>query len=314
MNEHSDRFSRKLRHGHFAICVEMTAPAGGGSALGDKASFVRTMAERELADAVDIVDGVPGRPRMFPEHLICLLRDRLGWPQNGDGDGVEWAPHLLSRDMNAFALRNRIAGLRALGIRNVLATAGDPPEAHSVSPTPPTRVANPDTPEMIRMFANEFVESSAHRGAHLGEGPEFGVTVGATACPEAADMDLELTRLTRKVEAGASYVLTQAVFANSALAPLEGFRGKTPLLPGVMILKSARHVERVARIPGLVVPEHVRQNIARFDSPKDQEKVGVELADRLARELKESGWPGIYLMAAASPQGALTVLEELKRQ
>jgi 5,10-methylenetetrahydrofolate reductase len=124
-------------------------------------------------------------------------------------------------------------------------------------------------------------------------------------------MPQELDRLEAKIDAGADYVMTQPVFDSSALATIEPYRNSTPVLPGVMVLRSAAHAERISRVPGVNLPHSVIEHLSKFDDPTDQAKVGLELAVAQVQLYKTGGWSGLYLMSPASLVAAKEVLKTL---
>ena len=60
------------------------------------------------------------------------------------------------------------------------------------------------------------------------------------------------------------------------------------------------------------VPQDVFESFARFGSPDDQRKYGLELAAEQARRVRDEGWAGLYLMSPAEPMAATQVLEGLR--
>ena len=63
--------------------------------------------------------------------------------------------------------------------------------------------------------------------------------------------------------AGADYVMTQPAFRWKPLQILEPFRGKVPILVGVLVLRGLEHALRMRDVPGVVIPDEV----VRRDAP-----------------------------------------------
>jgi homocysteine S-methyltransferase len=120
--------------------------------------------------------------------------------------------------------------------------------------------------------------------------------VGAAANPTAASLDAEIKLLRRKVEAGADFITTQAVFdadaAERFLAQATKF--KVPVLLGVMPLHSHRHAEFIHNeLAGVDVPDDVRERMRQAGDN------GTIEGQAIARELIErvrGGVQGIYLI------------------
>jgi 5,10-methylenetetrahydrofolate reductase len=148
-------------------------------------------------------------------------------------------------------------------------------------------------------------------GNPIGEPPGF--LVGATFNPTAEDLNQEVEKLRRKVEAGAHAFWTQPVFEIGVLEnalELIGDDGVCILL-GLMPLRSARQAEFLHHeVPGIYIPKHVRQNLAALP-PEDAPKYGVEVAQRLLSEA-EPLVSGAYIMPPASaPDLAGDVLQAI---
>jgi homocysteine S-methyltransferase len=297
--------SRKLKDGGFGVSVEMLPPRGTGGLKG-KLAFVEALAGSGLADAVDLTDGSRGIPLMPPGDFIGVIRSRLGW---SDGDRLELIPHFTTRDLNAMGLQSRLMGYWARNIHNVLFVTGDPPK---MSPTYPrsTAVFDLDSAAMIR-YAHACLNAGVDFGGQpLGPqaDPRTRFTVGSGFEPEALDPAREVERLERKLEAGADYILTQPAFRPEPLAVLEPFRGRAAFLVGVLILTGLAHAQRMAQVPGVIVPAATLEQLARYRDPEDQAKAGRQLAVEQIRWVRQEGWSGLYLMSPATHQPVLEVL------
>jgi homocysteine S-methyltransferase len=271
--------------------------------------MVSQVVEEGLADAVDITDGSRGMPLVPPGDLIELIRQKLDWR---DGDRIEFIPHFTGRDLSTLAVQSRLMGYHWRGIKNVLFITGDPPK---MSPTYPrsTAVFDMNSVQMIRTTAGQLNQGRDFGGNPLGS--EFAssarFTVGTGFEPEAINMPRELDRLRAKIDAGADYVMTQPAFDNSPLSTIEPVRDLIPVLPGVLVLRSADHARRIAQVPGMNLPAGVLDEMDRFSEPADQAKVGLDLAVTRARAYKSEGWAGLYLMSPASMGAAVSVLKAL---
>ena len=303
-------FSRKIIEGEFAISIELVAPNGSDSkALDLRASFVQQIVDEGLADAVDITDGSRGIPLVPPGDLVELIRNRLNWRY---GDQLEFIAHFAARDLNTLAVQSRLMGYHLRGIRNVLFVTGDPPK---MSPTYPrsTAVFDMNSVQMIRATADQLNTGRDFGGNPLGGELDSSTrfTIGSGFEPEAINMILETDRLRSKIDAGADYIMTQPVFDSTSISVLEPFRDLIAVLPGVMVIRSTAHAERIAQVPGVNLPQTVIDRFSKYESTVDQAKVGLELAVTQSSQYREQEWPGIYLMSPASLGAAATVLKTL---
>jgi methionine synthase I (cobalamin-dependent)/5,10-methylenetetrahydrofolate reductase len=286
-------FAEKLRSG-FAVTVEVDLPRG--SDISRVIAAARSLKKRGV-DAIDISDGARARLRMHPVAAARIVQDEAE---------IETVAHISCRDRNLIGLQADLLGAAALGVRNVLAVTGDPaqigdyPEATSVFDTDSVGLVH----VLSRMNAGEDLA-----GNPIGEPPGF--LIGAAFNPTAEDLEAEVERLRRKVEAGAHAFWTQPVFEIGTLhrALEEIGEGEVCLLLGLMPLRSARQAEFLHHeVPGIDIPKHIREKLAGL-SPEDASRYGVELAQGILAEAKPLVG-GTYIMPPASaPDLAGEVLE-----
>jgi homocysteine S-methyltransferase len=116
------------------------------------------------------------------------------------------------------------------------------------------------------------------------------------ANPTAVDLDAEIEKLRRKLDAGAHFIFTQPIYD---AADLERFYERIPDLPiplcvGILPLRNARHAEFIHNeIPGMSVPEDIRR---RMHAAGDRGlEAGVEIATEMLQRVRPL-CQGAYLM------------------
>ena len=137
--------------------------------------------------------------------------------------------------------------------------------------------------------------------------------VGVAVNPTADDLDEELERFRRKVDAGARFAMTQALFD---LVHLDRFYDRLggespiPFLLGVWPLRSFALAVRIHNeVPGIVVPETVQRQLA--DAGPEAARVGEELARAIIEEAR-SRVAGVYIIPPfKEPEAALELLQGL---
>jgi homocysteine S-methyltransferase len=303
------RLSRKLKDGEFVVSIEALPPRGtDAKVINRKIDFIGELAASGLVDAVDFTDGSRGIPLIPPGDFIHLVRERLGWTE-ATGDAMELIPHFTGRDLNVMGIQGRLVGHHANRIHNVLFVTGDPPK---MSPTYPrsTAVFDLDSVAMIRLTHGCLNAGVDFGGVPLGKhaDPRTHFTIGSGVELEAHDLKRELGRLQMKIDAGVDYIMTQPAFRPEPLAALEPFRGKVSCLIGVMVLTSFEHAQRMAHVPGVVVPDATLARFAALPQVADQTKLGQEMAAEQIRALVREGWAGVYLMSTALGAGTVEVL------
>lgn len=289
----STELSEKLAKGKFIITIEVDLPRGLGV---EKVLKAARQLKIKGADLIDISDGARARLRMNPLSVCTLIQEQVG---------IETMMHFACRDRNLLAVQADLLGAHALGVRNILAITGDPANIGDYPSA--TSVYDVDAIGLVRILSR-FNEGIDLAGYSVGVKCAF--TIAIAFNPLAVDMDLELDRLYRKIDAGAHLVYTQPLFEerhiDSTLEVLH--RSGLPLFVGVLPLKHSRHAEFMHNeVPGIEVPDWLRSRLA--DAPDEIEglKIGVAAAQELTLIAKERA-RGLYLMP---PFGSAEIAEQV---
>ena len=272
-------FQRKLEAGEFVVTVELDPPRG--HTVEKLVQGAKLLKERGV-EIVDINDGSLGRVRMAVLPTALLVREATGLDIN---------MHFTCRDRNLMGIQADLLGAHALDVRNILAMTGDPPRAGDyVDATAVFDVDGIGLIEIVRRM-NEGLDAT---GSSIGEPTAF--HVGAALNPVAEDVDREVDRFHRKVEAGARWIQTQPVYD---LASLDRFLARAggspvPVLVGILPLHSLRHAEFLHNeVPGISIPDAVRRRLR--EAGDGAHRLGVAMAQELVREARLR-YAGAYLM------------------
>jgi methionine synthase / methylenetetrahydrofolate reductase(NADPH) len=288
------RLARAFREKEWVVCVELDPPKGGS--LDGLVGVTRALQSSGKVGFVDINDNPMARARMNALMTATTLQREVG---------IETIPHVTPRDTSVMGLEGVLLGAHADGVRNVLAVTGDPPH---VGDYPGSRgVYEVDSIGLVQLI------SGLNRGEdYVGKGLDAPTSffVGVAVNPSADDLDLELDRFRRKVEGGAHFAMTQALFD---LALLDGFVDRLggswpiPVLLGVWPLRSHAMALRLHNeVPGISVPETVLDALQA--AGPDAPAVGLDLARRLVEESRDRV-AGIYVIPPfKQPLGALDLL------
>ena len=272
------RFAENLGR-KFVVSVELDVPRGFDmSTVIEGARYLSNAA----VDAINITDGARARLRVGPVVLAHQVQTQAG---------IEAMMHLATRDRNMISLQSELMNAHLLGIRNVLCITGDPTRIGDYPQA--TSVFDIDSSGLIRA-AQAMNRGTDLMGNNLGEATSF--CIACAANPVAGNMDGELRKLEKKIEAGAQVVYTQPLYAMQTLEEflrrIEGWR--IPVMLGILPLRSYRHAEFLHNeIPGMHIPIDVRNHLRA--AGEQGAARGVELATSFLRGAK-SGVSGVYLM------------------
>ena len=263
----------------FAVSVEIDPPRGISVERFVKSAIYL---KGKGADAINVADSPLARPRMSPSAFSHLIQR--------DG-GIETILHMSCRDRNLLATQSDLMGAHALGIRNVIAITGDPVQVGGYLSA--SDVFDLDSVSLTQLITT-LNQGQDLTGKPTDEPTQFRICVAAN--PTADDLEAEVDKLRRKLDAGAHFIFTQPIYET---AVLEQFYERIPDLPiplcvGILPLRNARHAEFIHNeIPGMLVPETVRRRM------HEAGEHGLEEGVAIAREFLLESRPlcqGAYLM------------------
>ncbi|HXK58821.1 MAG TPA: bifunctional homocysteine S-methyltransferase/methylenetetrahydrofolate reductase [Acidobacteriota bacterium] len=286
--------AEKFEQRKFVVSVQIDPPKGPEtSRLMDA---VQMFKESGVVDAVDVNSNPMARLHM----------DSLWMSAQIEQAGLPTIPHITPRDASIMGLQSNLLGAHAAGIRNLLVITGDPSQLGGQAGG--MDVYQTDSAGLVRLIS-ELNRGLDAAGNLIGTPTNF--FVGVAVNPAAPDLAVEADRFRKKIEAGASFAMTQVFFDWECwFRFLDVFREPLPIpvLAAVWPLTSYRLALRLHHeVPGIVVPEKV---LSRLEAAgKEARKVGFDLA-RTMLETARKEVPGVYVIAPfKDPAAALEVLK-----
>jgi homocysteine S-methyltransferase len=286
---------RKLADpGALVISAEVEPPKGIDASLAvEGARALKALG----VDAVNITDNPMARLRMSSIAVAHLVRTETG---------AEAVFHFSPRDRNVLGIQSDLLGAAGLGIKALLVVGGDPLKIGDYPQAKP--VGEVDTLGLLRIVRGLNAGTDLAGGA-IGSATSFAIACAAN--PAAKDLDVEISKLSAKIEAGATFAQTQPVYD---VAALDRFYARAesraiPILVGLIPPKSLKQALYFANeVPGMVVPEEilVRMRKAADKGPAFEEEEGLAIAVELARAIAERA-RGIHIM----PMGRYDVVKRI---
>lgn len=237
-------------------------------------------------DAITMGDSPLAALRMSPIAMAAVVQREVG---------IDCIVHMSCRDRNLIALQGDLMGAWAMGIRHVLIITGDP--AKTGNQPGASSVYDVNSIGAIKLVAglNEGVNAA---GASIRRATGFNIGCGFN--PNFKNLQFEVNKLKRKVEAGANYVLTQLVFdvpryAESVRMAREA--GITvPIFPAIYPLLSKRNAEFIHNeLPGAKLPDTILERMRQAD-PKTAAREGVQIGRELIEQMRPYS-DGMYVVA-----------------
>jgi methylenetetrahydrofolate reductase (NADPH) len=215
------------------------------------------------------------------------------------------------RDRNRLGLQSDLLSAAFLGITNVLCLTGDHPVVGDHKQA--KGVFDFDSVHLIQC-CKKMNAGVDWVGNELDGGTDF--FVGAVVTPEADPLEPQMYKFARKVESGADFFQTQAVydmdnfqrFMEQARQITAGTNVK--IMAGLVILTGlgmAKYMNRA--VPGIFVPDALLEELGSVPKEEQMHK-GMEIAARHIRFLRDNAvCDGVHIMAIGKEEIVPEILE-----
>ncbi len=244
-------------------------------------------------DFVSVTYGAGGSTRARTLELVTRIKREAG---------IEAMAHLTCVGHSRDEIKAILEELSTQGVENVLALRGDPPRGQTEFKP---------HPEGYR-YANELAEAVS-RIDHFC----FGVAGYPEKHVEAATMEADLAHLKRKVDTGASFVITQLFFVNERYFEFvnraKALGVRCPIIPGIMPITNFAQIQRFATLCGATLPPALIAELEPVQAdPEAVARIGIRYAATQCRELLQRGAPGIHFYTLNKSRATREILEHLR--
>jgi len=207
-------------------------------------------------------------------------------------------PHVLCGGFTKEETENVLIEMNFLGIHDVLALRGDPVKGTRMFI--PEKEGHKNTNELVEQIANlnkgKYLESSLENGASTS------FCIGVAGYPEkhfeAPNLETDMEFLKKKVDAGASYIVTQMFFDNEKFY---WFRDKcremginVPVIPGIKPISALNDIRLLPQTFHIDLPQDLFKAISACKDDKAAREAGIEWATMQSGDLIKNGVPGIH--------------------
>jgi len=259
-------FSEKIKHNQFVIAVELDPPFNADVELMLENARI---CKASGVDVITIADSPMGRARVDSLMIAAKIKREIG---------IEVVPHVCCRDKNVNALKSLLLAGYAENIRNILAVTGDP-------------IAMADRNNIKSVFdLNSFtlmeLITTMNKEVFAG-GP---IHIGGALNLNGSGPAVELIRMSKKIEMGASFFLTQPIFDDNVINLLPQIKKNenTKILGGIMPLVSYRNAHFLNNeVAGIRIPEEIMNKFDKNMEREAAELMGIEIAVDIANKMKD---------------------------
>ncbi len=219
--------------------------------------------------------------------------------------GIEPVYQLTCRDRNRIALQSDLLTAYSLGIDNVLLLTGDHIQLGDHKEAKP--VFDLDSVQLLSMAMG--LRNGHDITGHPIENPPD-MAYGAVVNPNFEPLELQLLKMRKKIDAGAEFFQTQAVYDLEVFETFmnEAVKLGVPVQVGLVVLKSPQMGRFMnANVSGITVPSSWIEEIGSVDKD-DRKKKAAEMMGNFLRQVKPMV-QGVHLMPLGWADVVPSILE-----
>jgi methylenetetrahydrofolate reductase (NADPH) len=280
------KLAKKIEDGDFIVTAEYL-PSAAADGSSSKAAL---QALSNGLSAVNVADNHCGVAMSSIAASVAVLKS-----------GAEPICQIVTRDRNRIALQSDLLGAAYLGIKNVLCLSG----YHQAL------IGCPESASVYDIDSTQFVEivTSMSEKGELTDGTkiegQFAMLVGAVANPFLKPLELNVMKLNKKIEAGAKFIQTHAVFDIEQFsqwldaAVSEGITKRAAVIASVLPLDNATETEKLRdTYTDYSIPDTVVERLKKAGSNDAQKKEGLAICIETIKKLKEiDGVRGVHILS-----------------
>jgi len=283
----------KIKSGNFVVLGEFEPPKGV-----DFTPFLKNA--NQVKGRVDAL--------IVPEMGNAVLKaSSLGGCAMLQEAGVETLFQVCCRDRNRLALQADLLAASALGIKNVVVTAG---EDISFGDHPQARAVNDLDVNDLLDALQKLQGGKDLAGIELRGAPTYFVGSTIETGTPGGLLEIELENLKKKIDLGVEYIITDPVFDTRRFQQFVKRVDTTQvaIIPTVLLLKSAgmaRYIDR--NIKGTSIPSEI---ISSIQKAPDKVQECITIAARITADLKEMGMAGVLISTVGWEDKLPQILDE----
>ena len=282
-----------LESGKFAVTAEIGPPKGTDIT--------------EVLHHIELLKGKIDIANVTDNQAAVMRISSLAGCQLCLQNGIEPLLQMTCRDRNRIGLQADLLGASVLGIKTVLCLTGDHVNAgdHKQAKS----VFDVESVQLLKIVngMNNGVDMS---GNELKGATDF--YPGAVVTPEANPLEPQLIKFEKKVEAGAKFFQTQAIYNMDKFKDFMKYARQFPvkILAGIVVLKSAGMANFMNKnVPGIMVPQELIDEI-KAAGKENALDTGINIAARHIKQLKEENiCDGVHIMAIGMEDKVPEIME-----
>ena len=214
-------------------------------------------------------------------------------------EGVPAASHFSCIGATRATVRQQLATLRGMGVKQLVALRGDLPSGYGAGGE--------------FQYASDLV---AFIRAETGDAFRLEVACYPEVHPQARSPEADLKAYVAKVKAGADSAITQYFYSADAyfrfVDEARAAGAAIPVVPGIMPIASSTQLMRFSDACGAEIPRWIRLRLQGFgDDTASIRSFGLDVVTTLCEQLRQGGAPGLHFYTMNQSAATLEIAKRL---
>lgn len=287
-------------------------PPRNGSSINDIYRIIDSIVEFKPA-FISVTHGAGGNLRGGTAGIARLLKEHYN---------IEPLAHMTCATMTKESIENTLTDFKYLEIENILALRGDAPEGEPDYQPGEKMHAEELAKQISMMNAGYYLKRKNDlAGFELKEGEKTNFCIAVAGYPEGhrycKDLKKDMEFLKRKVDAGASFIITQMVFDakmfNDYVELCRNNGINIPIIPGIMPLRSLSQIQMLESRFSVTVPSEIKNAMNKYANNLEfQSKAGIMETALLMMDLADNS-KGLHIYTMNKPEIIKEIIQLYKQ-
>lgn len=212
--------------------------------------------------------------------------------------GVDAVPHLICGGFTKEETENALIDLSFLNINNVLALRGDARQLEDKFV--PEKGGNSYAVDLVKQLAN--MNKGIYLDSEISDGAKSNFCIGVAGYPEkhyeCPNLEVDLQYTKDKIDAGASYIVTQMFFDNNKyfeyVDACKAVGIDVPIVPGLKPITKKYQINSIPRRFFINMPSELMKDLQKAKTSAAVKEIGIEWCIHQSKELKARGVPCLH--------------------
>jgi len=229
--------------------------------------------------------------------------------------GIPVVAHLICGGMDADQLEDALVELNFLGIENILALRGDPP--NGVKRFVPVKGGYDHSSDLVTQIAR--LNEGIYLDEQLQNAQKTHFCTGVAGYPEkhgeAPNLTYDIQMLKKKVDSGAQYIVTQMFFDNSVYYRFvddcrkEGIT--VPIIPGIKPIGSKRDLATIPQTFHVDFPDELVSLLNGATKLAEIREIGEYWCIKQSKDLLAHDVPGVHFYTLGKADRVAKIVREV---